>query len=70
MEQHGGGIKAVGEALGTLRRAWGDAYDITRTPGGQYDAVSRDAEARVFSGDFPGELEARLRADRAREGAP
>jgi hypothetical protein len=56
-----------GRALEALRLAWGDAYEI----GFESDAwiaTSRDAEARAFTADTPDALNAKIRADWAREG--
>jgi hypothetical protein len=46
-------------ALEALRLAWGD---------GRWTAVSRDAEARVFTGSTPDGLNLAIRADWAHEG--
>jgi hypothetical protein len=57
----------VEHALEVLRLAWGDAYDI-RFESGEWTAVSRDDERRVFSGHTPDELNLAIRADWARKG--
>jgi hypothetical protein len=69
MARQGRGVFEVDEdrALEALRLAWGDAYDIG-SEGGQWIATSRDAEARVFTGDTPDALNVKVRADWAREG--
>ncbi len=54
-------------ALEALRLGWGDAYDIG-SERGKWTAVSRDAEARTFTGDTPDALNVKIRADWAREG--
>jgi hypothetical protein len=54
-------------ALEALRLAWGDAYDIA-SGDGRWTAVSRDAEARVFTGSTPDGLNLAIRADWAHEG--
>jgi hypothetical protein len=54
-------------ALEALRLAWGDAYDIS-VGDGRWTAVSKDAEARVFTGSTPDELNRAIRADWAHEG--
>ncbi len=54
-------------ALEALGLAWGDAYDI-RFERGAWVATSRDAEARIFTGDTPDARTLRIRADWAREG--
>jgi hypothetical protein len=54
-------------ALEALRLAWGDAYNI-RFEDGRWIAISRDAEARVPTGDTPDALNLAIRAGWAREG--
>jgi len=54
-------------ALEALRLAWADAYDIG-SEDGTWTAMSRDAEARTFTGDTPDALNRAIRADWAREG--
>jgi hypothetical protein len=64
-------VFAAGEdrAPEALRLAWGDAYDISFEDGRRI-AISRDAEARVFTADTPGALNLTLRAGWAHEGTP
>ena len=54
-------------ALEALRLAWADAYDVG-CEGGTWTATSRDAEGHTFTGDTPDALNAKVRADWAREG--
>jgi hypothetical protein len=54
-------------ALGALRLAWDDAYDIG-CEHGRWTAVSRDAGHRTLAGESPAALNAEIRSDFAREG--
>ncbi len=66
-QQHGVPGTGQDSALDALRLAWGDAYDIG-CEHGRWTAVSRDAESRTLAGDTPGDLNAEIRTDWAREG--
>ena len=54
-------------ALDALRLAWGDAYDIGCEQS-RWIATSRDAGHRTLTGITSGDLNAKIRADWAREG--
>jgi hypothetical protein len=54
------------QALDALRLVWGDAYGIGHG-GGQWQAMRRDSTRRMLTGATPGELNAAMRADWARE---
>jgi hypothetical protein len=66
-QQHGVPGADEDRALDALRLAWGDAYDIG-CEYGSWIAISRDAEGRTLAGDTPGDLNATIRTDWAREG--
>ena len=67
-EQRGAFDADEDRALDALALAWGDAYQIY-VAGGQWHAWRQGAaDQDVLTGSTPDELNAAIRADRAREG--